>query len=1107
VVLLIVGRSGSATVGSEEAFDREENLLIIARTSMCCWGLVRLGRKVGRCALKTRKLFYHGGTAEKECPISNKECPRKKWEDVCTQNFFLGHSLLDIRHSTSNFLRASVVLLFFFVGWSPGWASDIGTGVSDPTEPITVAADWCSRWQQGVYEVYYLRGNCYLNQGLTYARAPEAVLWIDRTRGPQEPTKVIVYLEAQGEQRVAVDYRDTGAVKQALGREQAATWFRRMSTSRSLRLKLPPSAAKPEALPEIYRRGLAQFDPQRRRQLMLAQFTDFAPVPAGVQQLPLGMRSIQFGGRSDVLPDVQSQTLPNGEEVTTATGGFRVLIEGLPGGNVPAALGPIGTIDISTDRAVLWSRGGGIGLGGQTVQSADTPLEIYMEGNIEFRQGDRVIYADRMFYDVQRQVGVILNAELLTPLPRTENFEYQGLVRLRAAAIRQLDASHFSAIGAEVTTSRLEEPAYHFSANEMAFEDFQTQTFDPRTGEPVIDHKYLAESRGNTVYVRGIPVFYWPTIATDLSKPTFFIDGIRVGNDSVFGTQLEVDFDAYQLFGIRNAPEGTDWGLSLDYLSDRGVGHGTDFSYDRQRFLGLEGPAQGRFDFWGIADSGRDNLGLDRRSITPEEDYRFRLFGRHRQKFQNGWELTSEAGWISDRTFLEQYYEREWDEFKDPRNGLRLKRLADNRALSIEANVQQNDFFTETQWLPRVDHYWLGESLLGDRLTWFEHSQAGYANLNNANLPSAGNELLPLIDAGLPWEIGAGQEGERLVTRQELDLPLTLGAVKVVPFVLGELAHWGEALDGSDLQRAYVNTGVRASVPFWATFPDFHDPLFNLHGLAHKVVFDAEFAYADASRNFGELPLYDPLDDISITEFRRRLYDPAAPLPEFFPTTYALRSGLQSWVTSPSTEIVDDLMTLRAGMRHRWQTKRGMPGQQHIVDWLTVDSNITWFPKENRDNFGQDFGLFDYDVRWHLGDRFTIVSDGAADFFGGGLRMVSGGVLLNRPSRGNAYIGVRSISGPVDSNVLLASYNYRLSPKWISSAGLAYDFGNTGNIGQTFSMTRIGESLLVSMGFNVDESKDNVGVKFMVEPRFLPKLNLTSRTGIEVPPAGSFGLE
>ena len=80
----------------------------------------------------------------------------------------------------------------------------------------------------------------------------------------------------------------------------------------------------------------------------------------------------------------------------------------------------------------------------------------------------------------------------------------------------------------EVTTSRLEEPAYSFGSNQITFEDVQSQTFNPLTGEPQIDHRYLAESQGNAVYVRGIPVFYWPRLATDLSKPSFFIDNIAV---------------------------------------------------------------------------------------------------------------------------------------------------------------------------------------------------------------------------------------------------------------------------------------------------------------------------------------------------------------------------------------------------------------------------------------------------------------------------------------------------------------------------------------------------------------------------------------------------
>ena len=993
-------------------------------------------------------------------------------------------------------------------------AAELTQPASTIAEPITVAADWCCRWQQGNYEVWHLKGNCYVNQGLTYARAPEAVLWIENRTG-QEPNRVVAYMEASKGDQVVVDDPSENAVLEGKrnARQSQPLWFKRLETSGELRMKLPQPVIKTQTPPHIYQRGLAQFDPVRQQQLLLAQYNEFVPPAIGVEPSANGMRRFEFFPRSDYPPEIQKKTLATGEDAYVLSGGIRVLVEGLPTNGIPSAFGPIGTVDITTDRAVIWTAGGDTGFGGgQSFQSQDTPLEIYMEGNIEFRQGERVVYANRMFYDVRRQVGVILDAELLTPLPKTENFEYQGLVRLRAAAIRQLDAAKFTATDALVTTSRLEEPSYAFGADEITFQDVQTQAFDPQTGSVSTDHRQLAESSGNFVYLSGIPVFYWPTIATDLRKPSFFIDNVRFGNDNVFGTQAMVDLDAYQLFGIRNAPAGTDWGLSLDYLSDRGIGHGTDFEYIRNDIFGFVGPARGIVDFWGIKDDGLDNLGLGRRDLVPEEDYRFRLFGEHRQRLESGWDVTGELGWLSDRTFLEQYYEQEWDQRRDPRTGLRAKRLIDNRAFSIESNVQVNDFFTETEWLPRADHYWLGESLLGDHLTWYEHSQAAYARINYFDFPT--NPVIAAQTVGpLPWENAPGSnlEGERLVTRQELDAPFMLGGVKIVPFALGELAQWGEALDGDRIQRAYVNTGVRASVPFWSVFPNVQDPLFNLNGLSHKVVFDAEASYADANQNFTDLPLYDPLDDISIVEMLRRVKGGVLPPTvigdKFDQRFFAFRSGMQNWVTSPTTEIADDLTALRLGMRHRWQTKRGGAGRQHIVDWLTIDSNITYFPDPDRDNFGQDVGLLDYDVRWHLGDRFTVVSDGFADFFGDGLRTVSGGVILNRPTKGNAYIGVRSITGPIESNALLASYSYRMSEKWISSAGAAFDFTDNGNIGQSLSITRIGESLLVTTGVNVDSSKDNVGFIFAIEPRFLPKLNLTSRTGIEVPPAGAFGVE
>ena len=151
--------------------------------------------------------------------------------------------------------------------------------------------------------------------------------------------------------------------------------------------------------------------------------------------------------------------------------------------------------------------------------------------------------------------------------------------------------------------------------------------------------------------------------------------------------------------------------------------------------------------------------------------------------------------------------------------------------------------------------------------------------------------------------------------------------------------------------------------------------------------------------------------------------------------------------------------------------------------------------------------MLDYDLRWHLGDRFSILSDGAADFFGNGLRTAAVGVLLNRPSRGNVYLGYRAIDAVNDADVITATLNYRSTPKWVLSGSTSVDIGGQGNIGQTFLVSRIGESIIGTVGARVDDSKDNVSLNFLLEPRFLPRTNLARKTGIEIPPAGVYGLE
>jgi hypothetical protein len=829
-----------------------------------------------------------------------------------------------------------------------------------------------------------------------------------------------------------------------------------------------------------------------------------APAPDAVP--PAGSRRIRVFPRSDV--PVQAQWFPNpnrpGEWLAIVTSGVNLIVDGLEG---------FGSIDVATDRLVIWTQSQQApDLTGATLQNENAPFEIYLEGNIVFRQGDRVIFADRMFYDVRQQRGTVLNAEILSPVPN-----YQGLARLRAEVLQQINRDQFIAEGASLTSSRLGIPSYDFRAGQLVYTDQQqpavdpsgAPVIDPQSGEPVVKHNRRLTSRNNVLTIEQTPVFWWPTFSTNLEDPTLYFERVLFKQDSVFGTQVYSDLNMYELLGIQNPPDGVGWTLSADYLSARGPALGNTFTWNRNDFFGLQGPAFGVLDAWGIHDDGFDNLGRDFRRLEVPDKFRGRVFGRHRQYFNDGYQLTGEVGYISDRNFLEQYFENEWDEFKDQTTGIEFKRYIDNSSWSISADGRLNPFFTQTEQLPRGDYYLLGQSLFGDLLTWSSHSSAMYSKFQTANAPTDPTQASQW--GPLPWEVPA--EGERFATRHEIDMPMTIGGLRVVPYALGELAHWGEDIAGDSIDRAYYQAGVRSSASFWNVTPEIEDELLNLHGLSHKVVFDVDAGFTDSNQNFDQFQLYDPVDDDDIEAFRRRFpffdFGGPPPVPMRFDERYwAIRNGIASNVTSPSTELVEDLFAIRMGLRQRWQTKRGPEFNRRIVDWVTFDVGGTIFPDADRDNFGESLGLANYNFVWHVGDRLTLVSDGYFDFYANAPKYVTVGGYLNRPPRGSLYLGIRSMEGPISANVVTAAYEYRMSPKWASTFGTTFNLGNGGNIGQNLTITRIGESFLFTVGVNVDASKGNVGANLAVEPRFLSRaFGGALQNGVQIPPAGAFGLE
>ncbi|MGC4005766.1 MAG: hypothetical protein QM811_22660 [Pirellulales bacterium] len=468
--------------------------------------------------------------------------------------------------------------------------------------------------------------------------------------------------------------------------------------------------------------------------------------------------------------------------------------------------------------------------------------------------------------------------------------------------------------------------------------------------------------------------------------------------------------------------------------------------------------------------------------------------------------MTIEAGPISDRNFLEQYFEQRWDNQKDADTGIEFKRTFDNQSLALSIDYDPNEFFMRTQQLPRLDYYNLGTSLFGDRATFYMHASGAYMDQRAASTPLAPQDANTTIP--LPYE--GNFSGERFAIRPGIELPIPImDEFKVVPFAMGEAAHWGEALDGQSLDRLYGQAGVRTSLPFTAVYPEIASDLFYVNGLAHKTSLDFEYSYTDANKNLDELAIYDEIDDNNTQHFRRRLIQQDFPGLTQTPTRfderfYGVRRGLMNNVTGP-TEIADDLQVFRIDWRNRLQTKRGPQQNRRIVDWVLFDVGFELYPDADQ-NFGEHAGLLDYDFRWHVGDRLTLLSNGAFDFFVDGQSEFTAGVLLGRPTRTNLYLAYTKLGGPVERDILTGSMSYRFSPKWLGSVGAVWDMSDNGYFNKMFTLTRIGESFLVSFSFTGDETRDNVGATLWIEPRFM-SMGKGSRRPLEVPVAGQFGLE
>ncbi|MFO0960636.1 MAG: hypothetical protein U0800_24905 [Isosphaeraceae bacterium] len=238
----------------------------------------------------------------------------------------------------------------------------------------------------------------------------------------------------------------------------------------------------------------------------------------------------------------------DGTDIFVVTGGLTLVAE---------AFGRYGTIDVSADNAILWTRVGGAGgdseRGGgdslQLAQDVDQPLEVYLEGNVVFRQdrreeaghGDEKLIEAKQFYmDLRRQRFQMLDGEVnqfvadfIAPMRTTGDRikmfreEFRGPDGKPIFGPERLQADRTMTTG-----SRFPKPGYRFRSRSVDLTELRPEPLrDPATGAPLGDQddpgtpqgkRYQIEARQNVFYMGPIPVFYWPRFVTttdDIDPP------------------------------------------------------------------------------------------------------------------------------------------------------------------------------------------------------------------------------------------------------------------------------------------------------------------------------------------------------------------------------------------------------------------------------------------------------------------------------------------------------------------------------------------------------------------------------------------------------------
>lgn len=681
---------------------------------------------------------------------------------------------------------------------------------------------------------------------------------------------------------------------------------------------------------------------------------------------------------------------------------------------------------------------------------------VYLEGDVVLSSGSRFVRASRLYYDFELERAIILDSVFRADVPE------RGIpLYVRAEEIRQLSATEFQATNARVTTSEFYTPHYHVGVERLYLRDLSAS---PRAAAEGATPSQTAasglagtfEAENTTLNIENMPVLAWPKAEGRLDQSETLIRRFSFGYDGDFGVTVRTAWYLFNMLGIP-APPGVDATLRLDYSSDRGGGVGVNSDYQTDRNVGL-------LRTYYAYDRGYDSqLGPIRRAEhEPESDNRGRALWRHKQFLEDDWEVWLELSYVSDPNFLEIYERSEWFEGKEQETAIYLRRARGTEAISLLANWRLLDFVTQTEHLPDLEYRRIGDTLGDTPLVSYAEGRFGSVRYRPDDRRFFDERQLPLLGAFA--NDGLTDATFRVDGREELELPMKLGGLNLVPFGVIRGSYWdGQPFDRGGLWRGFGMYGLKGALTMSRVYDDAQSTLFDVNRIRHVV-----------KPNFVVWNSHSNVESDRITPF------------------------------DEGVETISDFYGAKIALNQVWQTKRGPADRQRSVDLVTLNLEVGAMGNQQPGEISngyvnmtrpEDSRTRNYlagDLTYRISDSTALLYDFNFDLNDRSYDRHAIAITVERNPRVSYVLGARS-AGDIEMSLAGGGFNYKLSEKHITALRYWHDLDRN-DVGElAFSYIRKLPRWYAGFNIEYDGVDDDTRVSLTLWPEGIPEWALGSR--------------